>query len=111
MRCVQVGAALVVALVAARAAAAADNFGLGDGHSGPLSITTPGNMINSYAQVSSNVAAGDTTISVSSTAGFAVNDLILAGHHQQDLARSRRQPPRRVPDHRVGPRAAVAHRR
>jgi hypothetical protein len=57
--------------------AARDNFGLGTGRDGPLTVTTTGRVINSYAQVSLPIATGDTAIDVSNAAGFAGGDLIL----------------------------------
>lgn len=59
------------------ALAAPDSFALGDGHRGPLTVASGSVVVNTYRQVASAVAAGDTSVSLSSTTGFAQGDLIL----------------------------------
>ena len=48
----------------ARAAAAPDTFGHGDGHWGELVVSTPDMQINEYARVVAPIAAGATQIAV-----------------------------------------------
>lgn len=57
--------------------AGADKYGLGDGHSGALSVTTAGHLINAYTALSANANAQATTISVANGTIVANNDLIM----------------------------------
>ncbi|MDX2024226.1 MAG: hypothetical protein SF187_28550 [Deltaproteobacteria bacterium] len=59
------------------ARAEADSFGLGTGRDGALSVTTADTTINIYAAVSATAAAGVTSITVDSVAGFSAGNLVL----------------------------------
>ncbi len=70
---------LVFAASPKSAHAEADTFGLGDGHSGVPTIGA-NTIINAYAGITQDVAAGASTISISNTIGtgsFATGDLVL----------------------------------
>ncbi len=71
----------LVAFVAASAPlvarAEADTFGVGNGRDGALTVNSPGTVINAYTGVSASAAAGATSITVASTQGFAVGQLVL----------------------------------
>jgi hypothetical protein len=62
------------------ARAEADNFAVGDGHSGAKTVAGA-ETINSYAAIKADVAPGASTISIGTvignSAGFAANDLII----------------------------------
>jgi uncharacterized protein (TIGR03382 family) len=66
----------VAALCALPALAARDMYGLGIGTT-PLTVNAPDTVINAYAQVTAPLLSGDTTIKVSSTAGFAAGKLVM----------------------------------
>ncbi|WP_224240615.1 adventurous gliding motility protein AgmC [Hyalangium gracile] len=67
---------LAVTVCALPALAGPDTYGLGMGTT-PLTVNTPGTVINSYAQVTAPAAPGDTALVVPSTAGFFVGDLVM----------------------------------
>ena len=72
------GLAVAILLASPVALAAPDTFGTGDGHTGILNVPMGQSMtVNRYAAVTANLAAGETTINVDSTAGFNAKDLIL----------------------------------
>ena len=54
-----------------------DSFGLGDGHDGPLNVTAPGMVVNAYAALAADVAAGATGVGLADATGFAAGDLVL----------------------------------
>jgi hypothetical protein len=61
------------------ARAQGDSFGIGDGHSGPKNVTATGE-VNSYAGVAQDIAAGATSITITTSVigpAFAEKDLIL----------------------------------
>ncbi|WP_075207502.1 adventurous gliding motility protein AgmC, partial [Archangium violaceum] len=71
-----------LALGSTAALAEPDTFGLGTGRNGELTVSTAGtNYVNSYAQVTGPLAAGDTVIPVGTCTGaascFAAGDLVL----------------------------------
>jgi hypothetical protein len=70
-------ALLAAGLCSAVALAEADSFGLGSGRDGPLTVTSPGTVINRYAQVMGPVAPGDNVLLVAGTEGFAAGDLVM----------------------------------
>nr|WP_254623535.1 Ig-like domain-containing protein [Myxococcus sp. CA033] len=70
-------ALLCAALVAPSAYASADTFHLGDGSDGALTVNAPGTVVNTYTRVTAAVPAGQSFVTVTSTTGFAVNDLVL----------------------------------
>jgi len=59
------------------ARAEADSFGLGTGRDGPLTVTSPSLVVNSYAQVTAPLAPGDALVAVSTSTGFAAGDLVM----------------------------------
>jgi|GEM_PF-366839 len=70
-------ALLCAALVASSAYASADTFHLGDGSDGALTVNAANTVINAYTRVTAAVPAGQSFVTVTSTTGFAVNDLVL----------------------------------
>ena len=68
------GVALGVALGSGQARAAADTFGLGDGHDGSPTVS---GVVNAYAALTAAAAAGATQLSVDTTSGFVTGDLVL----------------------------------
>jgi hypothetical protein len=67
-------------LSSAVASAEPDSFGIGDGHSGPHTVTAGDQEVNSYAGVTADVAAGSTSITITQTVlgpAFAANDLVM----------------------------------
>lgn len=62
---------------ASNAAAAIDSFALGDGHWGSLLVSSPNLRVNQYAAVTAAVRGGDTSVAVSTSAGFSAGDLVL----------------------------------
>jgi hypothetical protein len=54
-----------------------DNFGLGTGRDGALNITIGNAIINAYSAVTSSIAAGSTSITVTSAASFSPGDLVM----------------------------------
>jgi flagellin-like protein len=50
---------------------------IGDGSDGPLAVSGGAQTVNDYAFLTGNENAGDTTITVSDTSGFVVDDEIL----------------------------------
>jgi MYXO-CTERM domain-containing protein len=70
-------ALLTLGLCPAVALAEPDMFGLGTGRDGPLTVTSGGKVINSYAQVTGPLAPGDTLLWVAGTEGFASGDLVM----------------------------------
>ncbi|WP_338280958.1 adventurous gliding motility protein AgmC [Corallococcus caeni] len=70
--------ALLCAVFAAPPAfAEPDTFGLGDGHSGALTVNTANTVVNTYVRLRANAAVGATSINVGDTTGFAVGDLVM----------------------------------
>ncbi|MFL5351103.1 adventurous gliding motility protein AgmC [Archangium sp.] len=71
----------VLALGSTAALAEPDSFGLGTGRNGALTVTTAGNIINSYAQVAAPLAPGDTQVPVGTCVGaaacFSAGDLVM----------------------------------
>src|SRR5688572_8828803 len=65
------------AFVRSPAHASTDTFGLGDGHSGALTVSTADTVINTYTRVTLGANTGDTTLTVATTAPFVAGDLIL----------------------------------
>ncbi|ATB36218.1 hypothetical protein CYFUS_001632 [Cystobacter fuscus] len=63
------------------AMAGADTVGLGNGHNGPVTVSTFGTVINSYAPVTAALAAQATSIQIGTCRGapacFAEGDLVL----------------------------------
>jgi len=49
----------------------------GDGSDGPLDVSIANQVVNDYASLAGNENAGETTITVSDTSGFGVDDEIL----------------------------------
>ncbi|MFP2910645.1 adventurous gliding motility protein AgmC, partial [Pyxidicoccus sp. 3LFB2] len=70
-------ALLCVALVAPAAHAEPDTFQLGNGQDGALTVNAAGTIVNTYTRVTAAVPAGQSFVTVTSTTGFAVNDLVL----------------------------------
>lgn len=71
--------ALGVLAAPSLAHAQGDSFGLGDGHSGPKNVTVSGE-VNSYAGLAQDIAAGASTITITTTVigpAFAEKDLVL----------------------------------
>jgi peptidoglycan hydrolase CwlO-like protein len=58
-------------------ASAQDNFGNGDGHSGPFIAPAGTSSVNIYTTLSADVAAGATDITVGDPTGFVPGDLIM----------------------------------
>jgi len=50
---------------------------VGDGSDGPLDVSSANQIVNNYAFLTGNENAGETTITVSGTSGFSVDDEIL----------------------------------
>ncbi|WP_240359172.1 adventurous gliding motility protein AgmC [Pyxidicoccus trucidator] len=69
-------ALLCVALVAPAAHAEPDSFGLGTGTT-PLTVNAANTVINTYTRVSAAVPAGQSFVTVTSTTGFAVGNLVM----------------------------------
>jgi hypothetical protein len=70
-------ALLAATLCALPALASVDNFGVGDGHTGPVTVGAANTVINQYAQVTAPAAPGDTAIVVGTNPGFVTGDLVL----------------------------------
>ncbi|WP_233595405.1 Ig-like domain-containing protein [Corallococcus sp. CA031C] len=54
-----------------------DTFGLGNGHNGALTVAGPNTVINTYTRLTATANAGATFVTVTSTTGFAVGDLVM----------------------------------
>jgi uncharacterized protein (TIGR03382 family) len=71
----------MLALGSTVARAEPDSFGLGSGRNGALSVTTAGNIINSYTQVTGPLAPGDTSLPVGTCLGavscFSAGELVM----------------------------------
>ena len=71
----------VLALGSTAALAEPDTFGLGTGRNGSRTVSTPGEYVNSYAQVTAPLAPGDTLVMVGACTGeaacFAAGDLVM----------------------------------
>jgi hypothetical protein len=69
------------ALLPGIARAEADMFGLGNGHHGNKGGSVPNEVINSYAPLTADVAAGATLLPIGAVtgnaAGFADGDLVM----------------------------------
>ncbi|WP_284668648.1 Ig-like domain-containing protein [Myxococcus sp. SDU36] len=65
--------------------AAVDNVGLGSGAVGALTINAANTPINTYTRVTAAVPAGQSFVTVASTAGFAVGNLVMV-HQTTGLA-------------------------
>src|SRR5688500_17108004 len=77
---------LVLCMVGSSPArAGTDVFGLGDGHRGPLTVTTA-QTVNLYTSLTSSVAAGQTVLQVASTTGFVAGDLVMLHHSTGTMA-------------------------
>ncbi|NTX59359.1 OmpA family protein [Myxococcus sp. CA051A] len=70
-------ALLCAALVAPSAYASADTVHLGDGSDGALTVNAAGTIVNTYTRVTAAVPAGQNFVTVASSTGFAMNDLVL----------------------------------
>ena len=70
-------AAVLLTLCASAAVASVDYYCTGDGHSGYLTVNKTGMVVNKYAQVTTKISAGDSTIAISSAASFKAKDLIM----------------------------------
>ena len=68
--------AVLVVGVGASAIAAPDGFGLGDGHTGAVTLSVSG-PVNWYTALSSAANQGDNSLSVVDTSGFAAGDLVM----------------------------------
>ncbi|WP_225888062.1 adventurous gliding motility protein AgmC [Myxococcus xanthus] len=68
---------LCAALLGPVAKAAADTFGRGDGSSGALTINAANPPINTYTRVTAAAPAGQSFVTVESSAGFAVGNLVM----------------------------------
>ncbi len=75
--------ALSLALPAV-ASAEEDSFGLGNGSDGAFVASALDEVINAYAPLVSDIAAGSTAIEVDDGAAFAADDLVLLWHVQGD---------------------------
>lgn len=49
----------------------------GNGRNGSLTVTSANTVVNTYASLSSNALAGDTSIALSSSTGFSIGDEVL----------------------------------
>lgn len=77
VRFAPVAAVLALGITSARSARAeADTFGLGSGRSGPGTIAAT-TVVNAYASVTANVAAGASSVTVDSGASFTPGDLVM----------------------------------
>ncbi|MFP2929142.1 adventurous gliding motility protein AgmC, partial [Pyxidicoccus sp. 3LG] len=70
-------ALLCVALAAPAAHAEPDSFGLGNGLDGPLTVNAANTVVNVYTRVTAAVPANQSFVTVASTTGFAVGDLVM----------------------------------
>ncbi|WAS85148.1 MULTISPECIES: adventurous gliding motility protein AgmC [unclassified Corallococcus] len=70
-------ALLCAVLLASPASAEPDTIGLGDGHSGALTVNTANTVVNTYTRLTANAPVGQNFVTVSTTAGFAVGDLVM----------------------------------
>ncbi len=61
----------------ARALAEPDSFGLGTGRNGAFTAATGNQVVNTYTQLTAPRLPGDTTLPVTSIAGFATGDLVM----------------------------------
>ncbi|WP_224366229.1 adventurous gliding motility protein AgmC [Hyalangium versicolor] len=68
---------LAVIVCALPALAGEDIYGVGNGHNGALNVSANNTVINAYARVTVALAPGATTLTVSTTSGFAVNDVVM----------------------------------
>ncbi len=64
-------------LLAAPARAASDTFGVGSGNAGPLTVDAGVQVINSYAVLTADAAAGSARLAVSSITGFSGGMLVM----------------------------------
>ncbi|WP_244224536.1 adventurous gliding motility protein AgmC [Corallococcus sicarius] len=70
-------ALLCTVLAAPAALAEPDTFGLGDGSDDVLTVNAPGTVVNTYARLNAPAAVGANTLTVTDTAGFAADDLVM----------------------------------
>ncbi|NPC86495.1 hypothetical protein HPC49_50955, partial [Pyxidicoccus fallax] len=70
-------ALLCVALAAPIAHAEPDTFGLGNVQDGALTVNAANTVVNVYTRVSAAVPAGQNFVTVASTTGFAIGDLVM----------------------------------
>ncbi|NOJ79128.1 adventurous gliding motility protein AgmC [Myxococcus xanthus] len=68
---------MCAALLGPVAKAAADTFGLGNGSSGALTVGAADTIVNDYAGVTADVSAGQSFVTVDTTAGFTAQDLVM----------------------------------
>ncbi|NVJ17159.1 hemagglutinin, partial [Myxococcus sp. AM010] len=78
-------ALLCAALLGPVAMAAVDNVGLGSGAVGALTINAANTSINTYTRVTAAVPAGQSFVTVASTTGFSVGNLVMV-HQTTGLA-------------------------
>ncbi|QDE70500.1 cell envelope biogenesis protein OmpA [Myxococcus xanthus] len=76
---------LCAALLGPVAMAAVDTVGLGNGSSGALTVNIANTPINTYTPVTAAVPAGQSFVTVASTTGFAVGNLVMV-HQATGLA-------------------------
>ncbi|WP_404370258.1 adventurous gliding motility protein AgmC [Corallococcus coralloides] len=70
-------ALLCAVLLASPASAEPDSFGLGDGHSGALTVNAANTVVNTYTRLTAGAPVGQTFVNVTDTTGFAVGDLVM----------------------------------
>lgn len=70
-------AAALACSAASRADAESDSFATGDGSDGAYVASSSSDIVNVYAGLTADVAAGDSTVTVDDVTGFAVGDLVM----------------------------------
>lgn len=76
-RLASVAAFLAAFALASPASANPDNQGLGDGHGGAFTATSPAQTINTFTAVTAPAAAGARAVTVASAMGIVAGDLVL----------------------------------
>ncbi|RKH73876.1 cell envelope biogenesis protein OmpA, partial [Corallococcus aberystwythensis] len=70
-------ALLCAVLLAPPAFAEPDTLGLGTGRNGVLTVNAANTIVNTYTRLTATANAGATSVTVTSTAGFAAGDLVM----------------------------------
>lgn len=70
---------------AAPAVAEFDSFGLGDGRTGALVVSDAGTILNACAPVLGGLDAGQLSVPVAATSGFAAGDLVMILQMEADM--------------------------
>ncbi|WP_324291577.1 adventurous gliding motility protein AgmC [Corallococcus sp. BB11-1] len=70
-------ALLCAVFMASPAMAEPDTFGLGNGTDGALTVNALNTVVNTYTRLNANAGVGTTSLTVTDTAGFGADDLVM----------------------------------